>query len=121
MKFTIPLNPTTKKNSQRIITMEGSPLIVQSSRFLKYQRDAGYFIPKVDDPIDYPINLRAHYYRKTKHRIDLPNLNAALHDILVHYKLLKDDNCKIIVSTDGSRVFFDKYDPRTEVEIENVT
>ena len=31
---------------------------------------------------------------------------------------MKDDNNRIVVSTDGSRVLYDKHNPRTEVEIE---
>ena len=45
------------------------------------------------------------------------NLHEALHDMLVHCGVLADDNCTIIVSTDGSRVMYDKNKPRTEVEI----
>lgn len=32
-------------------------------------------------------------------------------------RVLSDDNCKIIVSTDGSYVDVDKWEPRTEVTI----
>ena len=38
-------------------------------------------------------------------------------DVLVKAGTLKDDSCSIVVSTDGSRVFYDKENPRTEVEI----
>ena len=48
---------------------------------------------------------------------DLTNLHEALHDILVKYHVIADDNCKIIVSTDGSRVLYDRENPRTEVTI----
>jgi hypothetical protein len=40
-----------------------------------------------------------------------------LHDILVKAKVLEDDNYKIVIGTDGSRVYYDKENPRTEVEI----
>ena len=53
----------------------------------------------------------------TKRRVDLINLHSALHDVLVHYKVIEDDNSKIVVSTDGSRVRYSKENPRTEVEI----
>lgn len=55
-----------------------------------------------------------------RRRVDLINLHEALHDILVHYKVLADDNCKIIVSMDGSYVDVDKWEPRTEVTITEV-
>ena len=41
--------------------------------------------------------------------------DEALHDIMVKCGTLKDDNAHIIVSTDGSRVLYDKDNPRTEV------
>lgn len=38
-------------------------------------------------------------------------------DILVAAGVLEDDNSKIIVSMDGSRVYHDKENPRAEVTI----
>ena len=67
--------------------------------------------------IDQPVNVAAKFYMPTRRRVDLTNLNEALHDILVNYGILTDDNAKIIVSTDGSRVYWDKDNPRTEVII----
>ena len=57
---------------------------------------------------------------QTRRKVDLTNLHEALHDILVKYGVLEDDNFKIIQSTDGSRVSYDKWHPRTEVEITRV-
>lgn len=67
--------------------------------------------------IDQPVNVAAKFYMPTRRRVDLTNLNEALHDILVNYGILTDDNAKIIVSTDGSRVYWDKENPRIEVII----
>lgn len=53
----------------------------------------------------------------TKRRVDLTNLLEAIDDILVLNGVLSDDNSQIIVSHDGSRVYYDKQNPRTEVEI----
>ena len=53
----------------------------------------------------------------TRHRVDLVNLLEATCDILVECGLLADDNSKIVVSHDGSRVEYDKYNPRVEIEI----
>ena len=69
------------------------------------------------DTIESRVNVMAVYYMPNNRRVDLTNLHEALHDILVHYKVIKDDNCKIIVSTDGSYVDVDKWHPRTEVTI----
>lgn len=126
MKFTISLPPTTKKNSQQIIHIgpkcpecgrgdRAMPL--PSKQFKRYEKQAAYYVPWDIGPIDKPVNVKAVYYMPTRRRVDLTNLHEALHDILVEYKVLSDDNCNIIVSTDGSRVRYDKENPRTEVEI----
>ena len=49
--------------------------------------------------------------------MDLTNLLEAVDDVLVKARVLLDDHCGIIVSHDGSRVLYDKENPRTEVSI----
>ena len=50
--------------------------------------------------------------------VDLNNLLAAAADILVENGVLLDDNFNIIIGHDGSRVFVDNKNPRTEIYIE---
>ncbi len=116
MKFTIELPPRTKKNSQRIVTVKGRPIIIPSKAYKDYERDCMPFMPMVDT-IDYPVNVKAVFYMPTRRRCDMTNLMQSLADILVHYGVLEDDNYKIIASWDGSRVRYCKESPRTEVEI----
>ena len=118
--FTIPLAPVTKKNSQRIILIGGRPRIIPSKKYEEYEKDCAFFMPKVDAPISCPVNLKAVYYMPARRRVDLVNLLEATADVLVHYGILEDDNSNIIVSTDGSRVLYDKESPRTEIEITEV-
>ena len=116
-KFTIPLKPITKKNSQQIIKDKtGRPRIIQSSAYMKYEKQCEPYMPHIDT-IAHKVNVKSVYYMPNNRRVDLTNLHEALHDILVHYGVLIDDNCKIIVSTDGSYVDVDKWNPRTEVTI----
>lgn len=118
VEFIIKLKPITKKNSQQIVTgKNGRPFIIPSAAYKKYEKACKPFMPKVAEPIDYPVNVKAIFYMQTKRKVDLTNLHEALHDILVKYGVLEDDNFKIIQSTDGSRVSYDKWNPRTEVEI----
>lgn len=117
IKFTIPLAPVTKKNSQRIIKAKGHYIPLPSKTYMDYESKAGWFIPKVST-IDYPITVKCIFYMPTRRRCDLTNLLEAIDDVMVKYKLIEDDNYNIIVSHDGSRVFFDKSNPRTEVIIE---
>lgn len=116
MQFTIPIEPRTKKNSQQIIIVGGRPMIIPSKSYKEFEEAALWYIEKIG--IDYPVNVKAHFYMRTKRRVDLTNLLEALDDVLVKGGMLLDDNYKIIASHDGSRVFFDKDNPRIEVEIE---
>lgn len=123
MKLVLYGNPATKKNSMQIFknSRTGQPFLTQSKRYKDYARDCGKQITgKYKKKIDYPINLKCVYYRKTKHRVDLTNLLAATCDILSDFGVIEDDNCKIVVSHDGSRVKYDKECPRVEIEIEKV-
>ena len=70
--------------------------------------------------INYSVNVKCVYYMPTKRKVDITNLMSATHDVLVKYQVLEDDNSKIIYSVDGSRVFYDKNNPRTEIEIEEI-
>lgn len=121
VSFTINLAPVTKKNSQRMIQAKGRIIPIPSKQYVQYERAAWAFMPTAKSPIDYPINIKALYYMPTRRRVDLTNLHEALHDVLVKHRVIVDDNCSIVVSTDGSRVFYDKENPRTEVYIEEMT
>lgn len=116
MKFTIPIEPRTKKNNQRIVIAGSRPMIIPSKAYEEFEEAALWYIERIG--IDYPVNVKAHFYMKTKRKVDLTNLLEALDDVLVKGGMLLDDNYKIIASHDGSRVFFDKDNPRIEVEIE---
>lgn len=113
--FTIPVAPVTKKNSSRIIRVGGYPRIAPSKQYQAYERAARPFCP--DWNIDTPVNVRAIYYMPTRRAVDLTNLESALLDVLVKAGTIADDNCRIVVSTDGSRVRYDKDKPRTDVLI----
>lgn len=116
--FTILLSPTTKKNHQRLVVNKatGRPMVIQSEQYKRYEHDAAWFMPH-GKTISGPVNLRAVFYMPTRRRVDLVNLLQALCDILVKYSVIEDDNSSIIVSFDGSRVSYDKENPRTEVWI----
>ena len=116
MKFTIEIPPTTKKNSNRIVKAKGHYMVLPSKRFVDFEKACKEFIP-VTETIDYPVNVECIYYMPTRRRVDLVNLEEATLDILVKYKVLSDDNSTIVVSMDGSQVFYDKDRPRTEITI----
>lgn len=121
LNLTICGRPITKKNSSRIVTCGGYPRLLPSKAYVHYQKDSLRQITGRDRvKIDQPINLKVLYYMPTRHRVDLVNLLEATCDILVDAGVLADDNSKIVVSHDGSRVLYDKDNPRTEIYIENI-
>ena len=121
MKIVLYGKPITKKNNGRIVTNGSRPYLLPSKQFVRYEKDCRKQITgNYRKGIDYPVNLKVIYYMPTRHRVDLTNLLNATNDILVDCGVLKDDNSRIIVSHDGSRVKYDKENPRAEIFIERV-
>ena len=117
IKIIIPINPVTKKNSQKIIRTGRRYMIVPSEVYKRYELDCYPYLIGHKYGINEPVNIQATYYRATRHLVDLCNLHEALCDVLVKYGVVEDDNSRIIATMDGSRVCYDKDFPRTEVLI----
>lgn len=120
IKYTIKLAPITKKNSQQILTNKktGRSFIAPSSRFKQYEREAAWFLrPRPPRPIECPLNIKCLFYMPTRRLVDLTNLLEAVDDVMVNEGIIKDDNSRIVVAHDGSRVLYDKSNPRTEITI----
>lgn len=127
LAYTIPLEARTKKNSMMIAgngtrcRVCGKPArqwIRQSKTHDAFAAKAIWYLrPIPAKPIDFPVNVCCTFYMATHRRVDLLNLEACIHDLLVDAKVLSDDNCSIVSSTDGSKVAFDKARPRVEISI----
>lgn len=122
IKFIIPLAPITKKNHQQIVWPKGKsrPIVTPSPQYKQYEKAALWHIPKLGDPISDPVCVMCRFFMPTRRKCDLTNLLQAIDDIMVKAGLLADDNYTIIQSHDGSRVFYDKENPRTEVTIKRI-
>ena len=139
--ITIPVEARPKKNSPRILWKKADkpfqikfgkyvaceigyrPMIIPSEGNEEFEAAVIpylYEVKKTTGVINYPINVKAVYYRSSKHRIDLSNLHEALHDAMTKSGLILDDNRDIIAGHDGSRVYFDKFNPRIEITIEEM-
>ena len=118
LKIVVPINPVTKKNHGNIVMVKGHPIMLPSKPYQDFEKKCREYMPKIDKPIDYPINLKVLYYMETKRKCDITNLLQATCDILVKYKILSDDNYSIVESVDGTRVLYDKEKPRSEIYIE---
>lgn len=73
--------------------------------------------PVPPKPIDCPVNVKCLFYMKTRRRVDSLNLLATIDDLLVDCGILADDNSRIVVAHDGSRVLYDPLRPRVEITI----
>lgn len=127
LQYVIPLDPRTKKNSQMIAGTgarcpkcgkRAKQFIRQGRANTEYTaRAAQYLQPRPREPIEGTVRIVYRLYMQTKRKVDDLNLYAALDDILVKEKVLKDDNVRIIRNRDGSGVFYDKENPRAEIYI----
>lgn len=94
--------------------------MIPSKQYTQFEKDCGAYIPREGLNIDYPVNIKCVYFMDTHRKVDLLNLLGATMDILVKYGVIQDDNSKIAVSHDGSRVEYDKERPRTEITITSI-
>ena len=121
IKFIVPGNPITKKNSQRICkTKNGRSFIMPSKNYVDYENNFCIFASRYKKKIDYPINIKCVYYMQTRRKVDLTNLLSATMDCLVSSGVIVDDNRNIAGANDGSRVFYDKENPRVEITISDL-
>ena len=119
-RYFIPEIPRSKKNSQQICINRktGRRFVRQSDQYNDFETAASYYLqPKPKKPIDYPVTVKCTFWMPTRQKVDKSNLEAAIHDILVKYGILDDDDRDVLASTDGSRVYYDKTNPRVEIEI----
>lgn len=115
VNITIPIPPVTKKNHGRIVQRGGRPMLLPSEQFERYQEAAGWYLRPLG--VSEPVNVRCLFYMPTRRIVDLVGLLQAIDDVMVHYGVIEDDNSRIVVSHDGSRVLYDKENPRTEITI----
>ena len=116
MKITINCEPRTKKNSQRLVTVKGRALLLPSKAYQQFEKECGKYL-QFDREIDTPVNIKCIFYMPTRRHVDLSNLISAVDDVLTRYDVILDDNRDIVAGHDGSRVYYDKDNPRIEIEI----
>lgn len=123
-RYVIYGDPASKKNSKRIIVNKrtGKPMIISSKKYNKWHKGAEAQFKK--DGVkkwnfDTPLNAKMIIYRANKRGGvgDLNNFTQGPLDVLTERGIIKDDNRNIVYSTDGSRLFFDKENPRVEIEL----
>lgn len=127
IKYTIIGDPRTKKNHQMIAgsgrrcpvcKKHEKQWIRQGKAHDNFAEAAAWQLrPRPPRPIECPVNVKCLFYMKTQRVVDSLNLLAAIDDLLVNCEILKDDNSRIVVAHDGSRVLYDPDNPRVEITI----
>lgn len=125
IEFTIPVHPVSKKNSQQIITLrtkygKSRNIIIPSKKYKEFEAECLPFFTQVKKQagvVDFPVNMAVSFFVSKKLKYDLTNLLEAIDDAAVKSGFILDDNRDIIAGHDGSRVFYDKYNPRIEITI----
>ena len=92
-------------------------MIMPSKQYKEYEKQCGQYLKGYSEILSDRLNLKCSYYMQTRRRVDLNNLLEATTDILTKYGILIDDNANIVSGFDGSRVLYDKDNPRVEIDI----
>lgn len=123
-KYIMYGDPASKKNSKQIIynPKTKKPMIVSSKKYNRWHKEVKKQMKEDDVPklqLSGIMNARILSYRMNKRGGvgDVNNFTQGSLDILTEWGVIVDDNRDIIYSVDGSRIFFDKENPRTEIEL----
>ena len=122
LNFIVNVNPRSKKNSQEIVfnRKTGKRMVIQNKRYTEFEKECKQYMPKLDKPIDYPINLQCKFYVCDARKRDIANYLEAMQDVLVKYKVLEDDNYNIVSSLNGCSMEIDRENSRIEITIDKI-
>ena len=130
LEFTLYVKPRTKKNHMQLVTLKtGRQMLLPSKQYKEFEKEVVEAVGDLllheclkyeDLPINYPINLKCEFYKEKDYKADLMGYLQAIQDALVKAGVLADDNHKIVVTTDGSKVYLDRENPRIEIEIDKL-
>lgn len=116
MKLTIPGTIRIKKNSKRIFARGRFKTVLPSEAYLKWEKDARAhaMIQKTcKTPIKLPVAVKAAIYYKGP----MMDIHGAFESIADAFQGILWENDSQIKSWDGSRIYHDKDNPRTEIEV----
>lgn len=120
--LTIPVAPRTKKNHGQLVTLKnGRQMMLPSKAYVVFEKAVVKWVKEHFpdfEAINEPISFKCLFYKDKDYKADLTGYLQAIQDALVKAKFIADDNAKIIVSVDGSRVLLDRENPRVIVDID---
>ncbi|MDY6893850.1 MAG: RusA family crossover junction endodeoxyribonuclease [Thermotogota bacterium] len=118
LNLILPNSIRSKKNSKIIVWRGGKQLIISSKAYRRWEKEAResihmQMLQKNADLIEHPVEIEAQIYYKGN-RPDLSGCLESIGDCLEGV-VIKND--RQIISWDGSRVYYDKNNPRTELSL----
>lgn len=120
LKIVIPVAPLTKKDSPKMVYNRDDDKmeIYKSKKYKDYCRIAGMYMDPLN--IDFPVNVKMTFFLPNRYPSSLLGLQEAVEEVLVDCNMLSTNDSRVLASTDGSRILFDKTFPRTEIEISRI-
>lgn len=112
-KITLPGNIRSKKNSKRVFCRGKIPTVLSSTAYLAWEKQARVSAMQQFNslPLTCPVHVQAIAYCKGI----LPDLSGMLESVGDCLQDIVWENDNQIVSWDGSRIFRDKNNQRTEI------
>lgn len=93
MKITIFGRPISKKNSKRIIKLKGRTMLIPSTQYRTFERDALRQLSELRrETFTTPVSVIYIFYMKGMLNADGDNLEAGINDILEKAGILKNDS-----------------------------
>jgi Holliday junction resolvase RusA-like endonuclease len=122
VRFTIPGDVPSKKNSKRLIMRGARRFLVPSQKHEDWHREASWLVKKYRPraPLNY-IKIELWFWPSSKRKADLTNKAESVMDLLVDSGFIVDDNWFACPEISLRRVAVDPANPRVEVLIKPFT
>ena len=123
MEIVITGRTPSKKNSKIMVCRGKFPMLLPSAKYKEWHKDAiiqlaQQKVPK--DKLNKPIKITTTFYAPDKRVFDLSNKIESIHDLLVDYGFLEDDNYTILKEVVTIYGGLDRKNPRAEIKIEDI-
>ena len=122
LQFTIPGRPSTKKTSQRVVRRGGFTKILPSLLYEKYEKHCKEYCEEAWKKQDYPpidcgIGIKIKVYLDSWIIGDECGYQQANGDIIQKHEIIANDMWIHWIDKNEHMIFYDKENPRIEVEI----
>lgn len=123
MKYNLTLSGCVrpKKNSKRLVHINGRMIPISSQIFMDWHEDAMKQLCNLKIPqlkLSIPLTITATFYQPDDRKRDLSNQIESVNDLLVDYGFLEDDNRRIVQEVHLYDGGIDRKNPRCVIEVE---